>query len=113
MRDAPTPPGSNDPLPNDRAEQIQAAAAEVLRRVEEWRASPAWTGSPADIRRYEITVRSLAPVSRGKAMSIAALTSTVDVVGAEWLVPRPGPTQAAFVAFQRIRELLADRKHRR
>jgi hypothetical protein len=73
MRDAPIPPGSYDPLPDDRAGQIRAAAAEVLLRVEEWRASPAWTGSPTDVRRYEITVRSLGPVSSGEAMAIVAV----------------------------------------
>jgi hypothetical protein len=102
MRDAPTPPGNNDPFPDDRAILVRVAAAEVLLRVQEWRDSPSWTESPAEVRRYEITVNSLVSILTGEALHAAAVTATVQAVAAEWRVPRLGPTQAVYAAVERL-----------
>lgn len=115
MRDADTPP--QDPAddrshpaaltPQQRADLIRAAAAEVRDRVQEWRHSPGWQETLTNLHRYYVTVAAVAAVD-GLPESetgelLVDLVETLRPVLAEWRPSRPGAEQQIHAAVERLR----------
>ncbi|MEV6519440.1 hypothetical protein AB0M37_27055 [Micromonospora chalcea] len=118
MRDADTPPqeptdGFSHPAaltPQQRADLIRAAAAEVRERVQAWRDSPNWRSTPANSHRYKTTLGAIdglgQPPDVGTEEAVARLVDAVHPVIVEWRPSRPGSEQSIYVAVERLRRLI-------
>ncbi|MFF0825119.1 hypothetical protein ACFYUR_32515 [Micromonospora haikouensis] len=118
MRDADTPP--QDPAddrshsaaltPQQRADLIRAAAAEVRDRVQAWRDNPNWRNTPANSHRYETTIGVIDALGQLPAPdtkeAVASLADAVRPVIVEWRPSRPGPEQAIYAAVERLRRTI-------
>ncbi|WP_422753551.1 hypothetical protein [Micromonospora sp. WMMD708] len=114
MRDADTPP--QDPAddrshpaaltPQQRADLIRAAAAEVRERVQAWRDNPNWRNTPANSHRYETTVGAIGVLNElpepETEEAVASLADAVRPVVAEWRPSRPGPEQSIYAAVESL-----------
>lgn len=93
--------------PAERAEQIRAAAAEVLTRVQEWRDSHTWRDTDDNRRRYQATVDACTALDAhpdpGTLVDVDALANVVRPLVATWGPSRPGPEQAIHAAVERLR----------
>ncbi|WP_147252603.1 hypothetical protein [Micromonospora endolithica] len=115
MRDADTPPQelSNDQphpaalTPQQRADLIRAAAAEVRERVQEWRNHPGWRNTPVNSHRHETTVNAIDALGQlpdpDTEEAVARLADVVRPVVVEWRPSRPGPEQPIYAAVERLR----------
>ncbi|MFJ6196539.1 hypothetical protein [Micromonospora sp. NPDC092111] len=118
MRDADTPP--QEPTddrphsvaltPQQRADLIRTAAAEVRERVQEWRNNPAWRNTPANSHRYATTLGAIDDLGRlanpDTEEAAATLADVVRPVIMEWRPSRPGPEQAIYAAVERLRRTI-------
>lgn len=93
------------PTPNQRAEQLRAAAAEVRTRTQEWRDSPHWRDTDDNRRRYRLTIDTCTAIEAhpGTAEEHDALVDTIRALVTLWGPSRPGPEQAVHVAIERLR----------
>ncbi|KIR64950.1 hypothetical protein [Micromonospora haikouensis] len=118
MRDADTPP--QEPTddrphpvtltPQQCADLIRAAAAEVRERVQEWRDSPNWRNTPTNSHRYETTVGAIDALGQlrdpNTEEAVASLADAVRPVIVEWRPSRPGPEQSIYAAVERLRRTI-------
>ncbi|MFF3853882.1 hypothetical protein [Micromonospora sp. NPDC002575] len=114
MRDADTPP--QEPTddrpppatltPQQHADLIRAAAAEVRDRVQAWRDNPNWRNTPTNSHRYETTVGAIGVLSElpepATVEAVASLADAVRPVVVEWRPSRPGPEQSIYAAVERL-----------
>ncbi|MGW1449639.1 hypothetical protein ACWCO3_15315 [Micromonospora sp. NPDC002411] len=115
MRDADTPPqeptGTDnaraEPTPRQQAAAIRVAAAQVGRRVQEWRYSQGWHDTPTNVYRHQATVAAVAALDAlpepTTADELARFVDAVQPLFIEWRPNRPGPEQQIFVAIERLR----------
>ncbi|NLU80889.1 hypothetical protein HCA58_21515 [Micromonospora sp. HNM0581] len=118
MRDADTPPQEptddrSHPAtltPQQRADLIRTAAAEVHERVQEWRDNAGWRNTPANTHRYETTVSAIDALEQlpepDSEDAVARLADVVRPVVLEWRPSRPGPEQSIYVAVERLRRTI-------
>ncbi|MDI5936633.1 MULTISPECIES: hypothetical protein [unclassified Micromonospora] len=118
MRDADTPP--QEPTddrphptaltPQQRADLIHAAAADVRERVQAWRDNPNWRNTPANSHRYETTIGAIDALGQlpgpGTEEAVASLANAVRPVIVEWRPSRPGPEQSIYAAVERLRRTI-------
>lgn len=87
------------PTAGQRAEQIRAATAEVLTRVQEWRDSPTWRDTDTNRHRYQATVDACtafeARPGRSTPEEHDALVDTIRALVAVWGPSRPGPEEGS------------------
>ncbi|WP_329017951.1 hypothetical protein OG271_13685 [Micromonospora rifamycinica] len=114
MRDADTP--RQEPTddrshpaaltPQQRADLIRAAAAEVRERVQAWRDNPNWRNTPANSHRYETTLGAIGVLSElpepQTEEALASLADAVRPIVVEWRPSRPGPEQSIYAAVERL-----------
>jgi hypothetical protein len=107
------PPSDHDPanLPADigtRAGNVRTAAAEVWRRVGEWRDSPTWRDDETNRRRYNVTAHAIAALDAlpdpEDHDGAAALAKAVQPIAETWRPNRAGPEQTIYAAVDRLRE---------
>ncbi|MGY3514803.1 hypothetical protein ACVMYR_00630 [Micromonospora sp. PTRAS2] len=118
MRDADTPPqeSTDDPsylaalTPQQRADLIRAAAAEVRDRVQAWRDNPHWRNTPTNSHRYETTIGAIDALGQlpdpDTEEAVASLADAARPVIVEWRPSRPGPEQAIYAAVERLRRTI-------
>ncbi len=106
-------PSQHEPasLPSDIAHlagTVRTAAAEVWRRVGEWRDAPTWRDDETNRRRYDVTAHAVAAVDGlpdpADRDGVAALAEAVRPVAEPWRPNRAGPEQAIYAAVDRLRD---------
>jgi len=92
------------------ATEIRAAAAEVWRRIAEWRASTRYDDSAANQHRYDQAdqvTKALADVpTTGDDTETRQVIAAVQPILTTWRTGRPGPEQAIYAAVERLRHAI-------
>ena len=104
---SPSEPASEDHHHGSGLDNVRAAAAEVHRRVVQWREAPQWRDDETNRDRYAVTVRAAAALDE-----LPETASPMDVIQAvrpiteTWRPNRAGPEQAIYAAVDRLREAI-------
>src|SRR5215471_7277726 len=107
------PQSANDVL----AHEIRAAVAEVWRRVIEWRDSPQWTASEANLHRYQVTEHAFTELAKlsetAPGTDGATIAHVIKPILTEWWPNRTGPEQPIYAAVDRLRDVAHSLDHPR
>jgi hypothetical protein len=114
--DSPSEPSSHhdpDSVPADPgagAADVRAMAAEVWRRVNEWRNSPGWRDDDTNRRRYDATAQALGALDalpdQPDPDGAGAIVKAAQPISEAWRPNRAGPEQAIYAAVDRLRDAL-------
>jgi hypothetical protein len=93
--------------PSALTDQIRSAAAEVLRRVQEWRAVDGWQDTEQNRRRYELTAATVNGLDELPATAdVHQVAAAVRPILTEWRPFWIGPEQAIYAAVDRLQNLI-------
>jgi hypothetical protein len=108
--DDPSNPNAANRTPKELADEIRAYAAEVFRRVEEWRSAPDWLDDERNRRRYAITAGAIAALDQvpdpQQVDELGPIVAAVQPILDEWQPSWAGPQQAIYAAVDRLRRIV-------